>query len=170
MSSWTTREKKLAPFFDEQNRARHNKHRPKFCATCPIGHCTLGYVPPEVGTGEELVVSEMPNEDERYEKRPFVGGIGTIFNNLLKIAGYARKPLSIIHTLGCQPPLNRHPLDNEWSFTGRQEARDAVWYCQQQHLWPFVNSKKWKRILALGNRSLTALTTRSGITIWAAHP
>ena len=109
MGSYNAREKQLAPFFDQRTRDRHNAHRPSFCKNCPISNCTLGYVPPEIGTGEELIVSNAPNEDERYGKRPFVGGIGTIFNNLLKLAGYARAPFSLIHTIGCQLPLTSTP-------------------------------------------------------------
>lgn len=170
MSYYQSREKRLAVFFDQKAREKFNRNRPKFCDVCPIGHCTLGYAPPTVGEGEEVIVAEASGEDERYEGKQFVGKAGTVLNNILKIAGLARKQLSFINTIGCQPPLNIYPKDNEWKFTSREDANRAVLHCRHHHLYPFIKSRKWKRIIALGNHALEALTSRSGITTWRGSP
>ena len=163
-------DKRVTEFLDPKVRERFNKGRPPFCNRCPIGHVTLGYVPPLKGEGSELIVGEAAGEEERWQKKPFIGGAGGWLNSLLRQAGLVRRNFSIVNVLGCQPPLNIFPSHGEWTFTGREAARAAVDYCFEHHCKPMVDSRRWTRILALGNEALRKLTPRSGITLWRGSP
>ena len=160
----------LAVFYDKDTRAKLNSGRPPFCASCPIAYCTLGYVPPLVGTGNECIVGEAAGEDETLVSLPFVGGAGGWLNSLLRAAGLSRASFSVINTIGCRPPLNIYPGSSEWRFTSHDDARAAVRHCANNHLLPFIKGRKWSRVLALGNQALVALTPRSGINIWRGSP
>ena len=50
--------------------------------------------------------------------------------------------------------------------SSREEGRAGVDYCLHHHLWPAVNSRKWSKIVALGDKPLQYLTPRRGVTIW----
>lgn len=50
------------------------------------------------------------------------------------------------------------------------DGKAAVEYCAEKHLWPAVNSRKWTRLVALGDQALKALTPRQGISLWRGSP
>lgn len=70
----------------------------------------------------------------------------------------------------CRPPENVYPLDEKWHWTSRDAARVAVAHCAQHHLWPAVRLRPWRRIVALGDYPLWALTGRRGILHWRGSP
>lgn len=51
-----------------------------------------------------------------------------------------------------------------------EQGRAAVEYCYQHHLAPTLASKRWSRIVALGDQALYALTGRKGISLWRGSP
>lgn len=145
--------------------------KPDFCKACPINHVTEGYVPPHiVENSSELIVGEAAGADEIEIGQPFVGGAGRWLTSLLKAANQPRSHFNIINTIGCKPPGNVYPTSGEWSATSREEAKAGVEYCKAHHLQPFIDSKDWRRIIALGNVPLEALTPRTGITTWRGSP
>ena len=146
--------------------------KPDFCSGCPINHVTEGYVPAQVVTdSSELIVGEAAGATEIEYGLPFIGGAGRWLTNLLKSGRQNRDNFNIINTIGCRPgPGNIYPASSEWVATDRKTALDGLAYCRAHHLQPFLDSKDWNRILALGNHALEALTPRSGIMTWRGSP
>lgn len=144
--------------------------KPEFCAGCPINHVTQGYVAPVVVDSHELIVGEAAGSDEIEIGQPFVGGAGRWLNSLLKASGQPRSSFNIINVLGCRPPANVFPTASDWDATSRETGKAGVEYCKRHHLQPFLDSKDWRRVIALGNVPLEALTPRTGITTWRGSP
>ena len=146
-------------------------NRPGFCDACPISKYTQGYVPPQVVEGSnKLLVGEAAGENEINIGKPFVGKAGGYLNQMLKAAGEPRHGWNVINVIGCQPRKNIFPGSNEWVFTNRKTAKEAVDYCKKHHFAPFVKSKKWNKILAAGERALNATTGKVGISYWRGSP
>jgi uracil-DNA glycosylase/DNA polymerase I-like protein with 3'-5' exonuclease and polymerase domains len=94
--------------------------RPDFCASCPIRNVTEGYAPLTHGTGSELLVGEASGEEEVVQGRQFVGGAGSWLNSMLRAARLSRGKFHIINTIGCRPPKNCYPTDENFEETSRQ--------------------------------------------------
>ena len=56
------------------------------------------------------------------------------------------------------------------NYIPASDAKLAVEYCAQHHLWPQLESISPTRVVALGNEALEALTNRSGILTWRGSP
>ena len=140
--------------------------KPNFCSACPLNNFTDGYVPLKRGSSSELWVGEAAGETEAAIGLPFIGGAGSVLENLCRGARIEKKDLNIINTIGCRPRDNVYPLDDAWRWTSREVAREGVAYCARCHLWPAINSRRWSRIVAIGEQALAALTPRHGISIW----
>lgn len=145
--------------------------KPIECQKCPLNRATgTAFVPTEVGKGSILLVGEAPGEQEAEDGKPFVGGSGAFLNNLLKRAGIERNDTTVANVICCRPPNNIFPLDFKWRGTSRQDAREGVEYCKRTFLEPLVKSRDWKKIIAVGDQPLTALTPRKGIMVWRGSP
>lgn len=144
--------------------------KPDFCSRCPINHVTRGYVPPQVKPTHKLLVGEAAGENEANSGVPFVGKAGMYLNTMLKKADQPRDQWNVINVIGCQPPGNVFPGSDAWTFTDKKDALTAVDYCRQKHLLPFLRSKQWEKVVALGGEALKATTNRTGISIWRGSP
>ena len=141
--------------------------KPDFCKNCPINHVTEGYVPPLIVEGSnELWLGEAAGENEIEIGRPFVGGAGSWLDSLCRSAKIDRGKVSIVNTIGCRPPDNVYPTDVKWHATDKFAGREAVKYCFEQHVKPCLRARPWKRIVALGDQALKAVTDQQGILIW----
>jgi uracil-DNA glycosylase family 4 len=143
--------------------------KPEFCSGCPLNYLTSGYVPPIIKPKSILLVGEEPAEGDVKAGVPFGGGAGQWVNNLLRCARIKRDECSVVNTIGCYPG-DGFPGDKKWTATSRDVAHAGVEYCGKHHLWPAVNTAKPGKIIAFGEHALTALTPRSGITIWRGSP
>lgn len=144
--------------------------KPEFCQRCPINHLTTGYVPPQAVASPFVIVGEAAGENEVEKGLPFVGGAGAWLDSMLKAAKLNRKDYNIVNVLGCRPPDNVFPGDAEWKHTSGAVAQQAVDYCAQHHLLPFLKSRKWDKVIALGGKALEATTGMSRITQWRGSP
>lgn len=145
--------------------------KPIECAACPLTHVTgNAFVPPQSGDLDILLVGEAPGELEAYEGKPFVGGSGQFLTNLLKAAKIDRSRVNVSNTICCRPPDNVYPTDFKWHHTSRADAHAGVSYCQRTYLTPLLESRRWERIYAVGDKALEALTTRRGILVWRGSP
>lgn len=144
--------------------------KPDFCSQCPINHVTRGYVPPQVKPTHKLLVGEAAGENEANSGKPFVGKAGMYLNTMLKKAGQPREEWNVINVIGCHPPDNVFPTSEKWTATSKKAAHEAVAYCEMVHLRPFLRSKNWEKVVALGGEALRATTDRTGITIWRGSP
>ncbi len=147
---------------------RHPK--PDFCQGCPITELTEGYVPLKDFGGDVLAVGSAPGEVEIETGIPFTGGTGAWWKALLRKAKLSFDSVSLTNVIGCHPPNNVFPMDQAWRLTDRETAKAAVAYCIDQHLRPAVRSKPWRKIYALGNEALNALTGRNAIKTWRGSP
>lgn len=89
---------------------------------------------------------------------------------MLRSARISRATLNLVNTIGCRPPNNVYPGDDKWTATDRFTAYAGVKYCREHHLEPALTQIQPSRIVALGDEALTALTGRSGITLWRGSP
>ena len=60
-----------------------------------------------------LIVGEAPGKNEDLQGEPFVGAAGKYLDELLAVAGLARKDVFIANVLKCRPPSNRDPRPEE---------------------------------------------------------
>ena len=56
------------------------------------------------------------------------------------------------------------------NYPTNYQAREAVAYCANHHLWPSIAKLEPSRIIAMGNEALEVLTSRSGILVWRGSP
>lgn len=125
------------------------------------------FVPPKRGTGDRLVIAEAPGQEEQIMGEPLVGGSGKLFDGLCSKAGVSRDSLTLINTIQCRPPDNVYPLASEArQYISKADADTAVAQCYRQHVKPVLTGHAWKRIDILGDRSLAAVTGKSGIYNW----
>lgn len=146
--------------------------KPTSCKNCPINHVTGDHwTPPAlIPASDILLVGEASGEEEILQGRGFVGPSGSWLNNMLAKAGIRRDFCSTANVIGCRPPDNVFPGDPKWKYTSRTAACEAINYCTKQHLWPAVGAKEWRRIIAIGDPALQALTGRKGILVWRGSP
>jgi uracil-DNA glycosylase family 4 len=145
--------------------------KPAACNGCPMQQHGEGFVPlQDVGTAN-LIVGEAPGEEERDAGKPFVGKSGQWLTNLLSKAKQNRDTYCIANTICCRPPGNVYPTDPAaTSYISRQEGLAAVAHCRQAYLKPFLDSRNWQKIYALGNKAMSELTGRDGILLWRGSP
>lgn len=144
--------------------------KPKFCESCPISQFTEGYVPPKRAFPAQLIVGEAAGEAEAEKGEPFVGGAGAWLDGMLRQARLKREHFNIINTIGCRPPGNVYPGDPDWTATDWRTARAAIEHCRQHHLLPFLKTRDWQKVIALGGKALEATTSRNGIMLWRGSP
>ena len=144
--------------------------RPPECNTCEIGQFTEGFTQLDLGTGDTLHVGEAAGAEEALSGHCFVGGSGAWRQSMLRAAHQSSKAISICNVLPCRPHNNVFPLDEKWNHTDRGTARRAVERCKELFLYPRIEQLKPKKIVALGNEALKALTTREGILQWRGSP
>lgn len=138
------------------------------CMGCPMQRLfpLNNLVPPKLVSGSRLAVGEAPGEEEARAAEPFVGPSGSWLRSCYRNAGVRFEEVSLANTLCCRPPANVYPLAAEArSYISLDEARQAADQCWHAHIEPIL-AHQWTRIDAIGDRALTALTGRKGITTW----
>ena len=86
-------------------------------------------------------------------RRPFAGPAGKYLDRVLEAVNLPRESLFITNVIACHPPHDRDPLP--------EEVKACQHFLDLQ-----LRSIKPKRILALGNFALKALTGKSGISTY----
>lgn len=127
-------------------------------------------MPPHKVDSPFVILGEVPGQSDVEHGAPFVGGQGAWLDSALKSARMDRGKMNIVQTIGCCTPDGTHPGDREWKFTNRAAATEAVNRCAEHHLMPFMQSKRWEKIFALGEQALQASTGLAGITLWRGSP
>jgi len=130
--------------------------RDPLCARCNLGEinkelrCLTGVGPKNA---DLMIVGECPGRREIQPdvRRPFAGPSGQYLDRILENVGLDRSVIYLTNVLCCHPPHNVDP------------TKEQVEACK-----PFLEAQietvKPKRIMALGNFALKALTGRSGIS------
>jgi len=84
------------------------------CRLCKLGQGNARAVPGEGNAhASVMLVGEAPGFYEDQQGRPFVGPAGQLLDQLLKIAGFARKDVFITNVIKHRPPGNRDPEETE---------------------------------------------------------
>ena len=152
------------------------KHRvadQKGCEGCPLAtkFPDAGFAPPKWRDGDRLVVGEALGEQEALAGEPFVGKSGMVLQGLYRKAGVDWNGLTVINTLSCRPPDNVYPTSSEArSYCTPKEAGEIVEHCKKAHLEPVLKGREWRRIDALGEHALEAVTGKTGIGKWRGMP
>lgn len=60
-----------------------------------------------------LFVGEGPGADEDVQGEPFIGKAGKLLDGMLGAMGLSRDQVYICNVVGCRPPENRKPKDDE---------------------------------------------------------
>lgn len=144
--------------------------KPAVCAQCPMANIGIGFVPLTLRPGATLLVGEAPGENEAERGEAFVGPSGSVLNNLLRASGQDRGNISTINVLSCRPPNNIFPTDFKQHYMPRSDGYGALEYCKKHHLEPALAARDWKKIYAVGDQALQALTPRKGILVWRGSP
>jgi uracil-DNA glycosylase family 4 len=92
--------------------------------------------------------------DESQEGKPFVGGAGRVLNALFHEAGIKRYSVYLDNVLRCRPPRNVYPIG--------KVRKDAERHCRVHD----PDGYNPHVVVALGDKALTLLTGRKGITRW----
>src|SRR5690348_15321316 len=86
----------------------------RHCRLCRLCRLRENGVPGEGNeSAEVLFIGEGPGFNEDREGRPFVGAAGQFLDELLGLAGLARRDVYITNVVKCRPPQNRDPLPDE---------------------------------------------------------
>jgi len=145
--------------------------KPTGCRGCPLEYIGEGFVPiVDIKSSNELIVAEAPSEEDVKYHLPLSGGSGQWLNNMLKSAKIDRSNTCITNTILCRPPENIYPTDPKAMYIGNVEGQQAVAHCKQTYLDPYIASRRWRRIFALGNKAMSTLTGRNGIELWRGSP
>jgi DNA polymerase len=97
------------------------------------------------------LIGEAPGQTEDKEGKPFVGRSGILLDELCETAGVEPWDTFICNVVGCRPPDNRKPTDEEWiACRGR--------------LVSLLGVVKPKALLILGGTALRFLTGLEKIT------
>lgn len=139
-----------------------NEIRDPECSRCELGpqsgelRCLVGVGPRDA---DLMLIGEAPGRREIQPdvRRPFAGPAGQYLDKILDNVHLSREELFITNVIACRPPHNRDPSPYE------------IKACK-----PFLDAQiaivKPKRIMALGNIALKALTGRSGIATYRGRP
>lgn len=123
--------------------------KPSSCAGCPLEHCGVGFVPPEINTvGGVMLVGEAPGIHAAQSSRLFEGNAGKHLNWLLSLKGMKREDFSLATILSCSPPDKVIPPG-------------AIYHCSK-NLDAAIDKAKPKVIVALGTTALKTLTGVDG--------
>ena len=145
--------------------------KPSKCDGCPMKEFGEGFVPiVDIPHSTTMLVAEAPGEEEMKYGLPLIGGSGQWLNNMLKHARLNRDNMCIANTILCRPPANIYPTDPKASYIPLDKAQEAVAHCRREYLDPYLASRDWRKIYALGNKALAALTKRNGIELWRGSP
>lgn len=129
------------------------------------------FVSPKEGWGNRLVVAEAPGEEESIKGEPLVGGSGRFFDVMASKAGVKRAELTIINTIQCRPPDNVYPTDAAArKYISKDDAHRATSQCYRNHVVPVLRSRHWERIDILGEKPLTTLCGKYGVSHWSGSP
>lgn len=100
------------------------------------------------------VIGEAPGEQEDKRGKPFVGEAGALFDEMCeKVMGPEPWDLFVCNTVGCRPPKNRKPSQEEWQAC-RARLYGMLWAVRPRAL------------LLLGSTALRLLTPHEKITEW----
>jgi uracil-DNA glycosylase family 4 len=140
------------------------------------------FVPAHLVAGSRLCVGEAPGELEAERSEPFVGTSGGwLFGKegengkrsggLYRAAGVEGATVSKCNVLGCRPPGNIFPTDPDArDYISKEEAEAALKQCWNNHVKPVLTGRNWTRIDCFGDKSLIALTGKTGIMRWRGSP
>jgi uracil-DNA glycosylase len=95
---------------------------------------------------------------------------GSWINSMLGHAGIKRHTQCSTASVVCCHTGPLFPTDPKWRGVSRAEAYAGVAYCARTHLEPTLRARPWKKIIALGEAPLTALTGKKGILVWRGSP
>jgi uracil-DNA glycosylase family 4 len=140
------------------------------CLLCPMAEKFPQslFVPPQIGDTDVLVVGNFPREQEVLEGIP---STSKWLESLLRKAGLRKDEVTIVNTVQCEPPKNVYPSDLGAAFyILPNDGRKSVEQCMQNHVWPLVRGRKWRKIIALGEEALFELTGKQGIFNWRGSP
>ena len=132
------------------------------CDLCDLGNingdlrCLVGVGPRDA---ELMLIGEAPGRREIQPdvRRPFAGPAGQYLDKVLENAGINRDEIFITNVICCHPPHDSDPTASQ------------IKACR-----PFLDAQittvKPKKIMALGNIALKALTGHSGISTYRGRP
>lgn len=109
------------------------------------------------------IAGECPGEKEVMERRPFVGGSGTILNKLLMDVGLIRAQCRLGNVMRVRPPGNnfQHFYQDKVHRLPTPELEEG-----RKYLLDDIRSVKPNVVLALGNEPLSALMGHRNIDNW----
>lgn len=135
-------------------------------------------VPSHIVPGAKIFgVAEAPGENEEVQRTPLVGAAGHVLNGMLSESGLNRHDISFTNVLGFRPPGNE--LTNFVEDRKRNaQQRGMIAYgdkfmlpwCVEhiQNLYREIEEAQPNVIMAMGNLSMWALTSHTGISNWRA--
>jgi uracil-DNA glycosylase family 4 len=116
------------------------------CTLCKLSENSKREVP---GKGkinpEYMFVGEAPGEEEDRLGEPFIGGAGSVLNQILYASGIYRPSTWITNVCRCRPPGNRTPTQEEVQACFPKLKKE-------------INIIRPKHIIALGDTASRALT------------
>lgn len=102
-----------------------------------------------------VIVGEAPGFEEDKYKRPFIGPSGDMLDEMLKAAGISRGEVWVTNVLKYRPPFNIFNRAHEIGVDIHESTKEL--FREIQSIGPNV-------CIALGDKALTALTGKTGIT------
>ena len=146
------------------------------CNGCPMQRLfpDNNFVSPFLVKGDRLCVAEAPGQTESERGEPLVGTSGSwLFGKedengrrsggLYKAAGVDTSTVSKCNVINCQPPHNVFPTDSDAkAYISKEEGEAAVRQCLHNHVKPILESREWKRLDLLGEKSLRYLAGVEG--------
>ncbi len=132
------------------------------CSRCELGNlngelrCLVGVGPHDA---DLMMIGEAPGRREIQPdvRRPFAGPAGQYLDMILENIGLDRTKIFITNVICCKPPHNDDPTPTQ--VTACKPFLDAQ-----------ITTVKPKKIMALGNIALKALTGHSGISTYRGKP
>lgn len=155
------------------------------CIGCPLRELfpDNNFVAPKLVEGSTRVcVAEAPGKDEAEQGEPLVGTSGSWLRGketdgkrsggLYKAAGVEESTVSRLNVINCRPPNNIFPSDPDARpYISKEDAETAIKQCLHNHVKPVLESRNWKRVDLLGEKSLRYLTGKEGgILRWRGSP
>ena len=128
------------------------------CNRCELGNlngdlrCLVGVGPHDA---DLMLIGEAPGRREIQPdvRRPFAGPAGQYLDRILENVGLNREEIFITNVICCHPPHNEDPT--------AQQIKACSSFLDAQ-----ITTVKPKKIMALGNIALKALTGHSGISTY----
>ncbi|QDP56815.1 MAG: putative DNA polymerase [Prokaryotic dsDNA virus sp.] len=107
------------------------------------------------------IVGEAPREDEIRKGRPFIGASGNLLGVMLSDAGIDITECRLLNVCETRPPGNKF---DKYFYTDGRPSKELL--RERERLTQELLDLKPNVTLLLGNESLKALTTKSGINKW----